>query len=163
MGINAILDSIFWSKWINKFEDSDGKYITPGEEMVVHEARSISFDESNGKEDIARTVWSHVHKEIKYNLSKEWKPPAQTLVERVGDCEDMVFLMISIFPNVGIENPKMVIGSMERPDGRGGFHVWVEVDGIVMDPTGTPESIEDIEYSPRTKFGIQFNNEPRKN
>ncbi len=143
-------------EWIDKFEDTPNEYITPGNPRVIEEARSIQFAGEENEVEVAKKVWSHIADKIDWKLSKEWKQPEETLVSGMGDCEDLVFLMLSILPNVGVTDAKMVIGYLDDGIKEPYPHVWVNVDGVVMDPSGHPEEVDKMEYRPRETFKIKI-------
>ena len=57
-----------------------------------------------------------------------WQPPSETLKLMEGDCEDQAILLSSIFEAMGIPS-RLGYGLTH-----GGFHVWSEAHGKVLDP-----------------------------
>jgi len=148
-----------WSYWSDRFTDNSDRYITPENVMVKDEADMVRMSATDDKSQKVDEVWEHIYSEIRYSLSKEWKEPAETLKEGVGDCEDVDFLMVSMLPNVGVtEGIVIVIGDLVRDTGRSTAHVWVEVDGEIADPTAHPSVVGQLEYDEQERFPIKFDN-----
>lgn len=155
MGLIAdIREARFWDEWQERFEDNRYKYITPEHPDVIRAARRANRRGADDKEK-AEDAWWSVYKQVKYVLSKEWKTPAQTLRERTGDCEDVSFLIASMLPNMGVTGHELVIGDLIFPDGEKQLHVWVEVDGFEVDPTGSPKLAGKVNYKPIKKYVIE--------
>jgi hypothetical protein len=97
-----------------------------------------------------------VNNHVRYKLSKQWKKPSRTLAEGVGDCEDLDFLVLSLFPHYGITDGELVIGVLKTQTERPGLHTWVELDGRVIDPTGLPNDVKQITYDPYRRFRLNY-------
>ena len=149
----------FWESWMDRFESNQVEYITPDDEYVVAFSEDIDIPDCDCDKKKAKSIWLKITDGIDYRLSKEWKTPRQTLTDMMGDCEDYVFLFLSVAPNVGLTDVEMAIGYLRKggKTGAGGPHVWVEVDGMVVDPTGYPTDVEDMEYKPVQKYEIDYN------
>lgn len=155
MIITDILLQRFWSGWIERFESNSDKYITPNHPLVLDEVDKVG-DIVGGDEEKALELWIHILENIQYRLSKKWKTPAETLTSGIGDCEDMDFLLLSMFPHYGITDGELVIGSLETWNGRKGLHTWVEIDGGVVDPTGDPVEVDAVNYSAVKRFSMDY-------
>lgn len=135
---------MFWENWISRFDNNVGTYITPQNKKVSKETNMIDIENTN--KETALNAWMHVRDKIEYSLSKEWKTPQETLEDKVADCEDFTFLLASMFPNLGIKESRMVVGDLIFPDGVRQFHTWNEVDGRIIDATGSIEVVDMLEY-----------------
>jgi len=151
--ITAMKEARFWEGWKDRFEGSKDRYITPDNPTVVRAAEAADKG-ATSPEEIALNVWQYIYDNTKYKLSKEWKEPAQTLRDGIGDCEDVTFLAASMLPNMGVRNFKVVIGELIFPSGAKELHTWVEVGDMVIDPTGSPGTSPQIEYRPVQTYRI---------
>lgn len=149
----------FWSDWSEKFMSNTSKWITPNDEKVTEFSDNIPIPAGANDEQVIKEVWLHITNNIDYRLTAKWQEPRELLESGVGDCEDVVFLFLSTLPNIddGFE-PDMIIGYLEKPTGEGGPHVWVEVEGMTVDPTGYPSDVEKIMYEEVNSFDIEYNN-----
>jgi len=154
MVVEELVEERFWIEWEDKFEDDSQSYITPGNPMVVDASSSAMKRETGDAKAIAEMAWDYVYNNIDYKLSKLWKVPETTLLDKEGDCEDVTFLIASMLPNMGVKRSKIVIGDMVFPDGSETLHVWNEVDGHVIDATGSKESRDLAEYKAKTTYVI---------
>jgi len=154
--IDNILMSHFWEEWQEKFENSTEKYINPDAEGVLDESKQVNFDGTSTQQEVAKRVWVYVAHEIRWRLTKEWQEPEELIRTRIGDCEDMCFLMLSMFPHVGVDRGELVIGDLIKPNGGGGPHVWIEVEGKVMDPTGMPEDVNRMKYKQIKRYNMEY-------
>lgn len=143
----------FWDEWKSRFRDERFRYITPDNPEVERAARRAKVSGGTDKEQ-ALSAWQYVYKRTAYKLSKEWKTPAQTLRERVGDCEDVTFLIASMLANMGVSDIKVVIGELIFPSGKVELHTWVEVNGMAVDATGSPDIAGKVTYEPVKKYRI---------
>lgn len=143
----------FYSDWEDRFETETDKYITPNDTKVVRAAEKAAARIGTNKSK-AMDAWQYVYDRVDYRLSKEWKEPRQTLMEGVGDCEDVTFLLASMFPNMGIDESKVVLGKLRFPDGYEEAHTWNVVDGKVIDATGSPELEAERTYIADTTWRI---------
>lgn len=153
----------FWEEWSDRFDNSTHKFITPGHPLVVKESQKVNVKQSDSEVDRAFKVWLHVHDRIEYKLSRKWKTPEETLKSEIGDCEDVTFLMASMFSNLGIEEHSIVLGDLYFPDDSGEYHTWNVVDGVIMDATGPPEVVKTLTYDQRTRWILRSNTEVKKN
>jgi len=154
MSFKELAEDRFWIEWEDKFEDDSNSYITP-QHPEVGEAASVAMPVAGSTdEQVARAAWRYVYENVDYVLSEEWKTPAQTLREGTGDCEDVTFLIASMLPNMGIDRSSIVIGNLVFPNGKEELHTWNEVNGTVIDATGSQESSELSEYNPETTYKI---------
>lgn len=151
---DLILDR-FWSGWIERFEGDVDTYITPTHPAVVREVDEVG-DLVGDDYDKAKELWLHVRNSIRYSLSKKWKTPAETLSSGVGDCEDLDFLLLSMFPHYGITDGELVIGSLRTQSDRIGLHTWIEIDSRIIDPTGHPRDVDGVAYKEVERFNIQY-------
>ena len=157
--MNNFLENVvmrgFWNDWIERFKYNAGDYITPDNERVISAVDEVDVSGADSDVEKAHRVWGFITHEIEYKLSKEWKEPEETLRDKIGDCEDMDFLAISMLENMGIDDANLVVGNLSKPSGGGGAHAWVSVDGAVIDPTGRPETVKDLEYQEVHTFQIE--------
>lgn len=156
--LEDIHSMVFWSNWLDKFENNSERYITPNTRLVQKEVDKANIDMDDTDFDKAISIWSHVYNEINYELSKYWKPPDETISSRIGDCEDVTFLMASMYPNVGIERSKIGLGYIIFNDGREEQHTWNIVDGNIMDATGSIEVVRSLEYEKVDEITIMAEN-----
>jgi len=154
--IESIVMERFWDGWEDKLLQEKDRLITPNSKEVINETKTIGFENDMDKLAITKKIWTHVERTVDWTLDKEWQSPDKLLTTRRGDCEAMCFLILSMLPNAGVYDGELVIGNLIRPSGRGGPHVWIEVDGVVMDPTGTQESVKDMEYEEVNRFKIEY-------
>lgn len=143
----------FWEGWKDRFEGNKERFVTPNHPTVVEAAR-LAQDGATEEEEIGYNAWEYIYDNVEYKLSKEWKEPAQTLREGIGDCEDVTFLAASMLPNMGVDSFKVVIGDLVFPSGVIELHTWVEVGDMVIDPTGSPRRNPTIEYKPVQVYRI---------
>lgn len=155
MGIRDLILRPFWDGWIERFNSEKDSLITPSNPVVLSEVERIGTIEGSD-EEVVNALWNHITTTIQYRLSKKWKTPEETLRSGIGDCEDMDFLLLSLLPNYGIYDAKLVIGLITTQRDRNGLHVWVEHNGRVIDPTGQPEDVEGVRYEPTHKFTIRY-------
>lgn len=144
----------FWEEWADRFDRETHKFITISDDLVIKEAKKVNIDNSDTRLDRAFKVWVHVHNEIDYVLSKRWKTPRHTLKEGTGDCEDVTFLLASMFPNVGVHNTEMNLGVLNFEDGRKEYHTWNTVEDTTMDATGPPHIVEQLKYVNRVRWKL---------
>jgi predicted transglutaminase-like cysteine proteinase len=136
----------FWNNWIDRFQKNSDKYITPGAVSVAQFMEKIDTSQYNSANDMAMKMWELVNDEIDYRLSKVWKTPRQTITDSIGDCEDMTFLLATMFVRQGISNHEIAIGNIKGAAGREEMHTWNRVNGDIIDGTTTPKSVQRIEY-----------------
>lgn len=152
----SFVKALFWTNWINRFHRIQEELITPNNGKVKQEAKKIDIPDGADDVERAKKVWLHIEDTITWDLTKKWQEPEELLETKVGDCEDMDFLMISMLPHVGVYNAKLKIGDLVKPSGGGGPHTWVVVDGVDMDPTGLPRDVKRIDYEPVHTFNIEM-------
>jgi hypothetical protein len=136
-----------------RFEQNRGAYITPDNREVISAARAATKSGGTDK-DQGMAAWSYIHSRVKYVLSREWKTPAQTLREGTGDCEDVTFLAASMLLNMSVSDPQVAVGTLIYPNGDNELHTWVKVDGLVVDPTGSPDRSPEVTYKPVKTYTI---------
>lgn len=145
----------FWKGWIDRFNDESTQYITPDDPTVVEFSNSIGVKPSDSGRQRAMKAWLAVFNHVDYQLSRKWYTPAETLNKADGDCEDMTFLLASIFPNIGVNPTVMAVGDITFFDGRTQQHTWNVVDGMIVDATGRPEVVDTIDYEEVKSWTIQ--------
>jgi hypothetical protein len=145
----------FWNEWENRFEGNTAKFITPNIEPVKKYAAEVNSPKEASDKQIAKEIWLHITNNTLYRLSKKWKTPKETIESGSADCEDMVFLFTSVAPNLGLYEVVVVIGYLHK-DGVNYPHVWAEVEGMVIDPTGYPEDVDQLGYEDVETFEIRF-------
>ena len=150
-----MFNNSLWRRWEKRFEDEIHKFITPDDELVIDMTQETGFLHGSSDWQKAKKAWVHVYKNIDYELSLEWKEPRQTIEEGIGDCEDVTFLLASMFPNMGINESYLAIGDLEFPDGRVEEHTWNIVEGNIADATGSPEDVKGLRYHEKRKWLIR--------
>lgn len=143
----------FWKDWEIRFKLNHPNYINPDNLAVVSAAESLQISESDSNKVITDTLWDFVRDNHGYNLTKRWREPEETLKEGVGDCEDYVFLIASLLPHFGINRYNIVAGEAFF-NGGSEFHVWMKVDGKIVDPTAPRDKVPNIEYEPELEFTV---------
>lgn len=144
----------FWDKWDRKFSFGSERYIKPFNTTVKETAESLNISEGQTDVDIATDISDWIHNHHEYKLSKRWKRPEATVREGSGDCEDYTFLLASILPHYGINEFSIVTGEAQIAD-KGEFHVWLEIDGNVIDPTASKSQQENVEYESELVYDIE--------
>lgn len=151
--LSSIAEDRFWDDWNERFESNANKYIKPDDKMVESVANSIDLEGASSEYEIAVEAWDFVDKNVDYRLSKKWKTPRETLTSGIGDCEDRVFLLGSILPNLGVEQFEVVVGEAVVGN-EGEFHNWMRVNGKVVDPTTPVGTTDEIGYVEENSFTI---------
>lgn len=136
----------FWRGWVDRFTAESDQYITPRNRRVKSLASRVSYTDSDDSYTKAKSAWLHVYNNMDYELSKRWYTPEEVIKNKSGDCEDFVFLLASVFPNLGITESEVVAGILEYPDGRRAEHVWNRIDGRIVDATGRPSVVANLKY-----------------
>lgn len=152
--IREMKEARFWKTWKDRFEGEKALYITPNKGSVSQAAERASR-RGLSREETAMNVWDYIYDNVDYILSKRWKTPAETLREGTGDCEDVTFLAASMLVNLGIDDFTLEIGELVYPDGRIELHTWVEVDDLVVDPTGSPRKDPELGYKSVQSYRIK--------
>jgi len=154
--LSEAVASRFYDEWKARFEDNWQKYIRPESRRVRRWSRRV--ENMCQACDTGRPIdaWDYVYENVEYRLSKKWKTPNETIRSGIGDCEDVTFLLASIFPAMGVDTHQIVLGEIIFPDGKSEFHTWNEYQGMVIDATGTPESTDMIQYIPEQKWEISL-------
>lgn len=147
-------ENYFWNNWKDRFMNSHQRYIDPNGREVVRYAESLNIDTKQYDEEIAVDLWKHVDNSYGYNLTKEWKEPSKTIRDRVGDCEDFVFLMASLLPNLGVNKFDIVAGDSIAGD-RSEFHTWLRVSDRIIDPTTGPNEMDGLRYVEKHSFTVE--------
>jgi predicted transglutaminase-like cysteine proteinase len=132
-------ESEFYEEWESRFVENSSKYITPKDSEVLEAVRLTRSKANSGhKTDEVLEAWKHVYKVVQYDLSKEWKTPRQTLIEGIGDCEDVTFVISSMLSAMGLRSHKIHVGSVIFNNGKEEYHTWNSVGGRVIDATSSP-------------------------
>lgn len=80
-----------------------------------------------------------------------WQYPAETINRRGGDCEDKVFLLVSLLSAAGFDNVFAVKGRY-----LGGGHFWIEYNDMIIDPQKKKNIViyknKAVGYNPFFKF-----------
>lgn len=151
--LEGVADAYFWDDWDTKFNFNRRKFVNPDDPIVSNTAREIQIRSSEPSR-IAMQVSDWVVSNCEYDLSKEWKLPRDTITEGRGDCEDYIFLTASILPNLGVNNFTIEAGyaSVEGVDE---MHVWMVVDGEVIDPVAKQFGIQEVDYEPELSYQME--------
>jgi hypothetical protein len=158
--------SIFWRNWIQNFEGRVEQYVTPYNKEVQRAINESDPCDSCGRKAVGMRFWEYVFNNVDYKLSEEWFTPEQTLRRGEGDCEDVTFLVGSMLLGYGMGDVDIAVGDLIHSDEREEEHTWVELDGMVIDATGTPEVVKDLTYKEVKSWRLELHNnshEPRKN
>lgn len=154
MGIvQDMAEAVFWDDWESKFSLNGDSYIKPFNEAVKEEAMEIDVGQGLSDIETAKKLSSWIANNHDYKLSKIWKRPEETISDRRGDCEDYVFLLGSLLPHFGVSEFTVVAGTASS-HGRDEFHVWMEVDGEVIDPTSEKFENNQVRYEGDLFFDI---------
>jgi len=103
-------------------------FIKPEETEKVVEGLNISNKDIDGKiESIFRYVCGLNNIKEKQDF---WQYPRETLQKGGGDCEDIVFLLLSILIQSGVKDCYAIKGRY-----LGGGHFWVECGNKILDPS----------------------------
>ena len=149
----------FWIEWERKFLGSSGNpWIVPGNPSVKNAAKRAVKPSSVTESEMVDDVWRWVDKNIKYKLTKEWQRPPELLITKVGDCEDMSFLIASMLHSLGVEESKLLTGYVVRPSGKKMPHVWNEVNGEFIDGTVPHDNTRGIVYEVMDEYEIVTEN-----
>lgn len=144
----------FWDNWESRFSMNSHKYIKPQQPEVADLVGSLNVMSNQTDIGIARDISDWIAGNHEYNLTKRWRKPEDTINEGMGDCEDFTFLLASILPHYGVTDFSVVAGDAIS-DGYKELHVWLEIDGEVIDPTATSLQAEDVEYQSEITFDIK--------
>lgn len=156
MGIlTSLREKRFWLEWEDRFTDDIRRYITPNNPKVNKYADTLQIDEEVSPYQVARQLWAVVDSTYQYKLSKEWKTPSQTIREGIGDCEDYVFLIGSLLPHFGVNGFEVVIGEVSAGEDSQ-KHTWMRVSGKVVDPTTTPGTEGQLDYTEQQSFQVNL-------
>lgn len=155
--LDSIMEANFWDNWESKFNLNGKRYLDPDEQKVRHTVEHLNIAENRSDIEVARDISDWISSNHKYELTKRWRKPEDTLEEGVGDCEDYTFLLASILPHFGIKKFDIVAGDA-RYSGNSEFHVWMELDGEVIDPTASSLQSETVQYIPELTFNIDMDN-----
>lgn len=147
-------DEEFWSDWVDKFKTQADSLITPNNSYVQNHASKVSITPAMDSPQKVTQIWHYIAEEIRYKLSKEWKTPEETLTSRIGDCEDVDFLFISMLPHHGITTCNLQIGYLTYPDKSREAHTWVKHNGRIIDPTAFPQELDGNRYKPQRSIQI---------
>lgn len=144
----------FWRDWDQKFKRGYSRYINPDHELVKEEAERLNINPALTDIEIANKLWNYILEEYEYKLEKRWRPPQDTIREGTGDCEDYCFLIGSLFPNFGVNEFKIIAGEAKYQN-KSEFHVWMKVDGEIIDPTAEKWKVKELNYSPELTYNIK--------
>lgn len=147
----------FWADWEERFKNEAKQLITPDATAVRESASKITTTPSLSTQQRVDRVWRYIAENVSYKLSAEWKTPSETLAERIGDCEDVDFLFMSLAPHHGINRMELHIGYLSYPDKTREAHTWVVVGGEVIDPTAYPAEISGKRYETKRKMEVHVN------
>lgn len=154
----------FYRNWSKRFSNNRDKFITPNNLRVKDEAEKADLTPYDDDINRAFRLWDYSNRNYRYSLSKKWKTPQETIIDKVGDCEDFTFLLASMFPHGDIEESRIVLGEIvavmedgKRKDFKGDVsaHTWNEVDGNIIDATTTPEQVNKFVYKEYEHFTIR--------
>lgn len=151
--LRSAVEARFWDSWMMRFDSNKEAYITPNHPEVESAARAAKRMGANNKMQ-GMAAWEYIHSRVRYVLSERWKTPPQTLREGTGDCEDVTFLAASMLLNMSVPELQMGVGRLAYPNGDSELHTWVEIDGLVVDPTGSPDRDPEVEYKPVKTYTI---------
>lgn len=154
MGVlESIQEERFWLEWKDRFMDGYYRYINPDNQTVVRYASTLQVPENGTDYEIAEAVWRHIDENYEYNLTKKWKEPQEAIRKQSGDCEDYVFLMGSLLPNLGVTDFEVVVGEVMAGE-QSEYHTWMRVSGNVVDPTTGPDRMDGLEYVEEQSFNV---------
>lgn len=151
--LNSMVEARFWDDWDSKFSVNKDDYIRPDHPDVIALAEELDINISRPDSQIAKRVSNWIRQNYEYDLEKKWRRPQVTIADKKGDCEDYVFLLASILPNYGVNDFTIVAGDA-RSDNRSELHVWMEVEGKIVDPTATKEQTNYLTYVPELQYKI---------
>jgi len=147
-------DLILWPYWTERFEDESGKFITPNNSLVQSAVSESGARSETTPAPKAMACWLWVNDNVQYDLSKRWKTPEQTITEGLGDCEDVTFLLASMFAHAGINKSQVVIGYLDKPQSPPLAHTWNRVNDTLIDGTGSPETVANLTYQEELHYTI---------
>jgi transglutaminase-like putative cysteine protease len=157
IGDELVHELTFWPEWEQRFEAEYDQYITPQNMMVKRAVVKSDAGSVNSDKEQAKKCWQWVADNIKYKLSEKWKTPEETIFSATGDCEDVTFLIASMLARLGIDNSRIVVGYLEKEGYKPELHTWNEVNGMVIDATGEPQDIPNLEYDKEFSFTVAVN------
>lgn len=147
--------SLFWDDWIERFKENSDKYIKPNDKGVESIVDELDLSETGMPVENAEKTWRWIYKNIRYKLSKKWKTPSETLESGIGDCEDVTFLFASVMANLEMEDNYIKVGELIRKNDGVELHTWNELDGKLVDATGSPDGMEGFKYKEIESFRIE--------
>lgn len=150
----GVMEERFWRNWRRRLDRSSGVYINPDRNEVVEKADELGIDENKPDIEIAHEIWDYIRNNYEYNLNSRWRRPEELMEDGVGDCEDYCFLMASLLPNFGVYNFDLIAGEAST-DHETDYHVWMKIDGEIVDPTAKPRQVPKIEYDPELIFEVE--------
>lgn len=148
MGKDSSLFGRFWSDWVERFENERDVIITPDNPAVLRYAKKIGASRMGKNFSNVEKIWQRVYDDVEYKLTWEWSTPENTLFVGFGDCEDLSFLISSLLPHIGYDEFKFEIGYLKGMGVDNEEHVWLKVDGEIVDATGQPGNPDNYEYNP---------------
>jgi len=148
-----ISEAYFWDKWESKMMVNNRKYISPDSPDVKQLADGMNILTGQNDIGIARDVSDWIASNYDYKLEKKWRRPRQTIIDQMGDCEDFTFLLASLLPHFGVDEFTIVAGDAITGN-LSELHVWLEIDGEVIDPTASALQAEHVRYNSELRFDI---------
>jgi hypothetical protein len=141
-------------------------FIRPNDPIVQAVALEIvrGLGDQDSAEARLREAYNFVTLNIKYvtdmsqfNYEEVWQLPDSTLRRRMGDCEDLAFLLVSLLRALHI-NAKMVFGVYKD---EGHAWVWAQVDGasgILETTSGQPFTgfADPAGYTVEESYGMPY-------
>jgi len=151
--LNKMSDAYFWDKWRSKMLVNERKYVDPASREVRQLAQRLKILTNQTDKGIAEDISDWIASNYTYKLEKRWRRPRETINEQMGDCEDFTFLLSSLLPHFGVTDFSIVAGEAVTGDNRE-LHVWLEIDGEVVDPTASALQATNIDYNRELTFQI---------
>ena len=154
--IEKLDELVFENKRLEGTAKDIQEFIRPEETIGVLAELTLQDFSSNQEENLILNILNYTQQLKQIGDKKEfWQHPQET-IKKGGDCEDKVFLLLSMLIQAGIENVQGVKGKY-----LGGGHMWVEYDGYILDPSKrTPRLIlikKSLGYIPYFKFNERNN------
>jgi len=152
--LEVLDDASFADKRCNGSTVNIYEFIRPEETREALDNIPLMNLSQNKDENKVLNILQYVQNVKQTNDKKDfWQYPSETL-EKGGDCEDKVFLLLSMLIQAGINDAEGVKGRL-----LGGGHMWVEYKGRILDPSKKTAKLEPISkcvgYVPLFKFNNQ--------
>lgn len=152
--LHDMMISRFWKNWEMRMSQNHGLYVDPDHPDVEDYVEQFKPMSRKSDVDIAKMLWKHINDEYAYELTKTWQTPSALIKSGVGDCEDYVFLISSLLPHLGVNQYTIIAGEADVNDASE-LHVWMKVDGEIIDPTAKLGQNSNITYNPKLEFNIE--------